>query len=551
MFDDARVGSGDSNLYRDITIGEVVDTNDPQQMGRVRVLCHAMGDNTEALMKNIPWATAMSPLGGITETTERGRDGQTSEGPIAYGMWNIPKVGSHVLIACIDGDPRFRIWMGCVHPQFMTHTLPHGRYISEGTANVTGPLTSSEGAIEPISTHQQKSFSPDVASVIVPGAPGAGGDHTTSPEYISRGSDYSVASVRDELVSDPVSGPVSVGDDNFEDVIPEVDGTQTNHHNGYKESRVVRNLGYTETDGKNYDPQVYSWTTPGFHAVSMDDSANNCRIRFKTTHGNQIILDDTNERIYVSTPDGKTWIEMDEKGNIDVYANRNISFNAENDINFTAGNTFRVKAKNGIHLESDDEIRMHNKGRDGGDLHIRSETNIRQHSVKNTYVESDAKIHVKSVADIFIQTGAVLNITAASSVAVTTPTTSISAVTKIGATLDVVGAVTTANIVANTSSIAAPPGSGEHSGQVKLGSGGSPQSPTPAIAAEPALEFQAFFTSRVPEHEPWARVMTKPGVTDKNSGNTHEGAAEFSYTSPSVNRTERGFDLSRNDNWHR
>jgi|GEM_PF-5990402 len=573
----ARIGSEDSNLYRDITIGEVVDTNDPQQMGRVRVLCTAMGDSASALMKNIPWATAMTPLGGVTETTERGRDGIKSNGPVAYGMWNIPKVGSHVLICCIDGDTRFRVWLGCLHPQFMTHTLPHGRYIADGDPTVVGPLSSAEGLIEPTGSHQQTSFTPAEASTIVPEAPTPGGDHTVAPEYLTRGADYSAASVIDELVSSDESGRVSIGDDNFEDVIVEIDGTKVNHQNGYKNSRVVTNIGFETTDGNNYDPQVYSWTTPGFHAIAMDDSANNCRIRLRTTHGNQIILDDTNERIYVSTPDGKTWLEMDEKGNIDVYAKRNISFHAEKDINFTAGDTFRVKAKNGIHLESDDEIRIHNKSESGGDFHLRSEAHIRQHSKLNTYVETDGQYHLLCGSDTIMTSGSTMHIKSAGSTFVTAGTTynlisgsgtmmkagenfnisatktQVSGPVTIDDQLDVLGAVVTSKISALTSAISSPPNS---HGAVQIGIATVPvtlpaSKPTATFEASPAFEYQAYWTNRIPEHEPWARGMTQPIKTDAIAGNTHDNAAEFPYNSPNIGKVERGQSLKRNKNWHR
>lgn len=534
--------------FSEITIGEVVDTNDPQQMGRLRVVCNAFGDDSDAALGSIPWAGATSPIGGITEQMERGRSGEKSSGPVAYGMWNVPKVGSQVLVACIDGDPRFRVWLGCIHTPFMTHTLPHGRFIADGTSSVVGPQTSTENVMEPTVTHLYKTFTPTSPSTIVPTAPSPDGDYTLAPEYLSRGADYSVSSVRDEFVGSAATGPITAGDDNGDDILTEVDGTTTNHLNGYKESRLVQNIGFEETDGKNYDSQVYSWTTPGFHAMSMDDSANNCRIRFRTTHGNQIILDDTNERIYISTPDGNTWLEMDEKGNIDVFASRNISFHADKDINFTAGETIRMTAVNGIHIESDDEIRIHNKGIDGGDLSIRSDTNIRQHSELSTHIESDLMVHVKSLDAVMIQTGTILNITAASAIAVATPDTSFSGSVKIGGAVDIGGATTTANIVANASSIAAPDNG---HGAVAIGGGGSPASPSPATIADPALEKHAFYTNRIPEHEPWGRGMTKTEITDQDIDNTHEAAAEFPYTSPMVNRMERGFDLSRNDNWHR
>ena len=37
-----------------ITIGVVVDTNDPQQMGRVRVVCPMWGDNYHSPVEDLP-----------------------------------------------------------------------------------------------------------------------------------------------------------------------------------------------------------------------------------------------------------------------------------------------------------------------------------------------------------------------------------------------------------------------------------------------------------------------------------------------------------------
>ena len=135
---------------------------------------------------------------------------------------------------------------------------------------------------------------------------------------------------------------------------------------GYHQSRIAGKVVDAITDDVVYDPQTYSWTTPGFHSLSMQDNAENCRIRFRTTHGHQIIMDDTNERIYISTAGGKAWIEMDEAGNIDMYAERNISMHAGKDINFAADGVFRVQAAEGIHMSTEAEMRIHTKT----DLHI-------------------------------------------------------------------------------------------------------------------------------------------------------------------------------------
>jgi phage baseplate assembly protein gpV len=613
--DEAHKAAGAENLFRDITLGEVVDTNDPQQMGRVRVICPAMGDDDSVEVGNIPWATCMTPFAGIDEISERGRENDKSEGPVAYGMWNIPKLGSTVVVACIDGDTRFRVWLGCIHPQFMTHTMPHGRYIANGTNLPDGPLTSIEEPILPLKTHQTVNFTPHEQSEIVPDAPTPNSDYLNSFEYKSRGADYSVSNIRDEFISSDETGNTTVGDDNFEDEIQEDDGNTIVHQNGYIESRSMPEVKFDATDDMNFDPQVYSWTTPGFHAIAMDDNPKNCRIRLRTTHGHQIILDDTNERLYMSTPNGDTWIEMDEKGNIDIYAKRNVSFHSEEDINFTTKKTFRVKAGEGIHMESDDEIRFHNKGELGGDFHIRSETNIRQHSVENTYNESDAQIHIKSVdsifvltdneyhlksdasmfvesndnlnikstSDMFIETDSNINIKSAlnmnletdlimnlksgvtmslestAPMSMTAPTINMSGYVSMDNSLAVEIDVITTTILAELADIAGPD-NGHNA--IEIGDGESP-TVIPAIPAEsantstaptnanPAEEFQAFWTNKIPEHEPFARVMTDPAITDLDVDNAHEDSAEFPYNSPKVGREERGFDMTRNSNWHR
>ena len=46
-------GEKDRNSFDNITTGIVVDTNDPQQMGRVRVLCATLGDNEDKEIEGV------------------------------------------------------------------------------------------------------------------------------------------------------------------------------------------------------------------------------------------------------------------------------------------------------------------------------------------------------------------------------------------------------------------------------------------------------------------------------------------------------------------
>ena len=89
--------------------------------------------------------------------------------------------------------------------------------------------------------------------------------------------------------------------------------------------------------GRDLSPQTVCFTTPGRHSLIFQDNPENGRVRIKTADGHQVILDDANERIYVSTCSGKSWFEMDRDGHIHAYGSESLSLSAGADINLIAG----------------------------------------------------------------------------------------------------------------------------------------------------------------------------------------------------------------------
>jgi len=86
--------------------------------------------------------------------------------------------------------------------------------------------------------------------------------------------------------------------------------------------------------------------------------------------------------------------------------------------------------------------------------------------------------------------------------------------------------------------------------------GGAAGSSATAATASNALDAalseikQAFLPSRVPQHEPWPRVMMDPDSTDQDADN--EFVLEFtSNDDANIGRVELGEEIPRNDNWHR
>lgn len=475
IFDDV------SMEYTNMTIGTVVDANDPQQMGRLRIRCPGWGETPDKKVAELPWALYITPFGGANGGIGRGPEKNptnSNDGSVAYGLWAIPKVGAQVLVACLDGDPNMRVWLGCMYDQFTPHTMPHGRF--NGGDNLQGPHSSSGNFVQPYYDNLNIAFN----------------DELDSKEFRTRAGDYTVAGVQERNVK---IAETSQADDKEE-----------KHRQGYEISRAESNHTSDYTDN-NYDSQVYSLTTPGFHALSMDDRKQNCRIRIRTTSGNQIILDDSNERIYVSTAEGASWIEMDLNGNIDIYSERRISVHAENDINITSDEKIRMYGKKGVHIQTDEEFRLRTKK----DITIKTDEKIHAYSKKDMNIESKEKVSFKAAKEMKVDTKA-MNIQGSSDVKIT------------GGKLDLLanGPLTMTGAPLNLNGPPAAPAS-------------------PPSLTEPN---DANLPNREPKHEPWPRVMyKKKSDKDKNP----EQEVEFEKDSDSVGKIELGEDQDRGDNWHR
>lgn len=489
---------GIKTLETAITVGEVIDTNDPMQNGRLRVLCPSFGDTETMEVANIPWAIYAAPFAGTNEYGTRGVGEDKTTGPVAYGMWNIPKVGARVLVFCIDGDPSNRVWFGSIYKPYLTHTLPHGRYLyDENNPNKPeGPLSSTESPINPLYNNQTEAFS------------GGAAPPRRNFEWRTRGADNQASFVKNEYLNRPKRSEISKKADDRNIQFQEADGNTITSNQGYGESRIEPYLDVPATDGVNWDPQTYSWTTPGFHSLSMSDKSDNCRIRFRTTGGTQIILDDTNERIYISTSKGKSWIEIDEQGPIAIYTSQDFSVSADRDINFTTKGSFRVTANEGIHLTS-------------------SQGDVR--------VTSGNSLQLKSVGDLNIQSGDDVNILTGNNVQINATST----LHLLGGNEVRVSAEQTLHLLSNGSNVLISSG-----GQIHLN---GPQA-GPAEPAEPAVD--GFLTSMVPAHEPFARTYMSLDA-DQDSGSTH--TPEYPYDSRNVGRgsEQRGIMLVRNPKWHR
>lgn len=509
-----------------MTLGTVVDSNDPQQMGRLRISCPFWGDPVtpdENQLKKLPWINYIAPFGGSTSAVSRGTNGETTSGQVAYGMWNIPKKGSDVIVLMLDGDSQHRYYFGSVLKPHTPHTMPHGRYLDS-----SDPSSTNESAIEPLSSNQKSAF---------------GG--TGAYEWRSRAADYSASAVDAVLINgDNQYTTSNIADD--KDIPLSIPGhSRTTKRTGYaKDPNTKTDLNeHADTGGTPYDSSVYSWVTPGFHAISMDDRPENCRMRMRSTGGHQVILDDTNERIYISTAQGKTWIEIDEKGCVDIFGEQDISIRTEADMNFTADQTIRFNGKEGIHFATDKEFRVHAQE----EINLKTATNLRTFSATDTYIESGANLHIKSGAELYTNSVSDMHIKTDANLY---QETGAAFHIKSGSTINLESSATIDFKAGGAMSQQAGGAVTIDGSTVGINDGGSAGSASPATAATNSETKESYLVTRVPEHEPWARVYMTLGA-DNDSGNSQ--TPEYGYEDANVGKgsAERGKDFNRNPNWSR
>lgn len=280
-----------------ITDGIVKATDDPIQNGRIKIWCPVLdGENFD--VETLPWAEYASPFAGITNDFSTGRNSTPVEGPMGYGFWALPKIGAQVLVFLLNGNPSRRFYFASFFGLQRNRSLPAGR--NNNDVQATGPFTDSLDPLQPAYDNLRTAFQGKI----------------DSPQAKTRGV--------------------------FERQVAQ-DRTEKNGKDGYAKNPV---------DGQYLDPQTYCFVTPGRHTFLMSDAADNCRIRFKSCEGNQIIIDDTNERIYISTAKGKTWIELDEDGHVHLFGSESVSLRAGKDFNIFADGNINLEAGQNVNMKS-------------------------------------------------------------------------------------------------------------------------------------------------------------------------------------------------------
>lgn len=125
--------------------------------------------------------------------------------------------------------------------------------------------------------------------------------------------------------------------------------------------------------------RVMGMSSPAGHALTMDDGdledGDNLGMRMRTAGGAQILMDDTNGMTYINNREGNVWIELNRNGDIDIYAASSINYHTQGDFNLHCGGSFNLQTGRNINMKAlgAEGIKMHASG---GSFNMKCEANM-------------------------------------------------------------------------------------------------------------------------------------------------------------------------------
>lgn len=293
-----------------VFVGFIKDASDVQRNGRLRVWIPELGSAPDDADS---WVIVnyCSPFAGATNVETISKSGtQSFEGTqTSYGFWMVPPdINNQVLVMFINGDPSRGIWIGCLYNQYMNNMVPG---MAADAKNWQHP-----GKNIPVAEYNkndQKVTRPDSAMKPYEKTKFKGVGNQGLINDKARG--ITTSSARREAPSN-VFGIITPG--------PVID-----------EKASPENI-----------------RRKGGNSFIMDDQTGSEYAEFATKSGSRIRLDETNGFVYLINRDGTAWIQMDQKGHIDVFSQFDISLRAMRDVSIRADRHLNFEAGQNVYISA-------------------------------------------------------------------------------------------------------------------------------------------------------------------------------------------------------
>ena len=178
-------------------------------------------------------------------------------------------------------------------------------------------------------------------------------------------------------------------------------GTYTDPVRGQTTSTPLRDASYEEPQAS----KVFGMSTPRQNALTMDDGSvgddetiHPSQIRLSTGSGASVIIDGTNDFIYLVNSSGSSWVEVGADGNILVYGSGSISMRAEKDFNIHADQNVNIQAVERVNIKA------------GTHLTAEADRNATVITKGSQFFDSSGSTHMKVGSNMYASTGGLMHL---------------------------------------------------------------------------------------------------------------------------------------------
>ena len=360
-----------------IYIGEViVRPKDSTHSGRIPVYIPMLGKDRDD-PSGYYYAYWTSPFAGSTPSAKLGNNtDQFSHTQKSYGMWMVPPdPGNFVLVAFADGKKKFPIIVSCLFPDQLQFMVPGNPATAVPGATIAAPAAEINRRVD----------NPNH------------GYTTTRPMHPNT----TLPLLNQGLILDPIRGTTTASA--RRESPSEVFGILT-------PGPDKLSPGTAKVDGTN---------RMGGHSFVMDDNLDQRHVRLRTGGGAQILMDDTNELLYVINHRGTAWAEINASGDINLYSDRTYTLRARGDINLRSDSNVNIDAKFSVNVNAGDPDPS---GEQNGQINMQSSGVINNRTRGGGYnidVTDDGPIDAYATGPIRMLTAKTMNISSNESTFIT------------------------------------------------------------------------------------------------------------------------------------
>ena len=402
-------------------LGIVKNNLDPTRCGRVQVWVSDFGGNPDD-PKNWRTVSYASPFMGSTNVAGGSAANSWTESPHTYGMWMVPPdIGVEVLVIFLAGDPLRGFWFACVNSQISRYMLP-------GMAGAPYPESANASAdVKKAFDSSTAIGGADLPAIVTEFNPSFQ-DFASNPAFVN--------------IPKPIHEP--------QQTILVTQGLDRDKTRGILTSSSQRetpsNVFGISTPGRavndpGLDPayleKVKAGTLTqsdyavksrkGGHSFIMDDGDihdKNRVVRIRSSSGHQIVMNDSENTLYVSNNAGTVWMEFTAAGKLQIYAENGYDLRSSGDINFHCDTNINFQAKGKVNIKSGDSMQFENKSfalLSAADIVLSAAGTLGLKSGGAMTLDSGAAGTFKAAGDLSL-TGAKVNLNSGGGGGVTAPT---------------------------------------------------------------------------------------------------------------------------------